>query len=133
MYDFWKNLKEGYDYFEVANLPPKITVCEKHYLVNAVFVDRGARPDPAGACPAWQRLPVSRAPAEQVASAKKEQIALLTKPLGSVLGLTFGPSKPAYRAFTLGPATPDTDGGSSADASAGQGQDQSKAATQAKC
>jgi len=31
---------------------------------------------------------------------------LLTKPLGSVLGLTFGPSKPTYRAFTLGPATP---------------------------
>ena len=42
-YDFWKNLKEGYDYFEITHLPPRIAVCEKHYLVNAAFVDRGAQ------------------------------------------------------------------------------------------
>jgi murein L,D-transpeptidase YafK len=105
-YDFWKNLKEGYDYFEITHLPPRIAVCEKHYLVNAAFVDRGAHPDPAGACPAWQRLPVSRAPAEQVASTKKTNEAALTKPLAMVLGLSLGPQKPVYRAFTLGPATP---------------------------
>ena len=105
-YDFWKNLKEGYDYFEITHLPPRVAVCEKRYLVNAAFVDRGAHPDPAGACPAWQRLPVSRAPAEQVASTKKANVASLTKPLGAVMGLTFGPAKPVYRAFTLGPATP---------------------------
>jgi hypothetical protein len=29
----------------------------------------------------------------------------MTKPLGSVFGLSFGTAKPAYRAFTLGPAT----------------------------
>jgi murein L,D-transpeptidase YafK len=105
-YDFWKNLKEGYDYFEVTHLPPRVAVCEKHYLINATFVDRGARPDPAGACPAWQRLPVSRAPAEQVASAKKTDGAALAKPLAMVMGLSLGPQKPVYRAFTLGPATP---------------------------
>ena len=22
-YDFWKNLKEGYDYFEITHLPPR--------------------------------------------------------------------------------------------------------------
>ena len=107
-YDFWKNLKEGYDYFEISHLPPKVAVCEKRYLVNASFVN-GARPDPAGSCPAYQRLPVSRAPVTQEASAKpakKGQAAALAKPLGSVLGLRFGPSKPAYKAFTLGPATP---------------------------
>jgi hypothetical protein len=37
--------------------------------------------------------------------APKTQAALV-KPLGSVMGLRFGPSKPAYTAFTLGPATP---------------------------
>jgi murein L,D-transpeptidase YafK len=107
-YDFWKNLKEGYDYFEVAHLPPRVAVCEKHYLINAAFVDRSARPDPSSACPAWQRLPISRAPAQQEAKspAKKDMSASLTKPLGSVLGLSFGPSKPAYQAFTLGHATP---------------------------
>jgi hypothetical protein len=66
------------------------------------------RPNPTGACPAYQRLPVPRAPAQQEASAKpasKSQSAL-AKPLGSVLGLSFGPSKPPFSAFTLGPATP---------------------------
>jgi murein L,D-transpeptidase YafK len=104
--DFWKNLKEGYDYFEISRLPPKVAVCEKRYLVNASFVN-GGRPDPAGACPAYQRLPIPRAPAMQEASAKsKKNYSSLGKPLGSVLGLTFGPSKNSYRAFTLGPATP---------------------------
>jgi hypothetical protein len=78
-------------------------------LINASFVN-GARPDPAGACPAYQKLPIPRAPVMQEASAKpvkKTNSAALGKPLGSVLGLRFGPGKPAYSAFTLGPATPD--------------------------
>jgi len=107
-YDFWKNLKEGYDYFEISRLPPKVAVCEKRYLINASFTGN-VRPDPAGSCPAYQRLPIPRAPAMQEASAKpakKSNSASLAKPLGSVLGLSFGPSKPNYRAFTLGPATP---------------------------
>jgi murein L,D-transpeptidase YafK len=106
-YEFWKNLKEGYDYFEISHLPPKIAVCDKRYLVNVAFTG-DARPDPTGACPAFQRLPIPRAPAMQEASTKpapKTQAALV-KPLGSVMGLRFGPSKPAYTAFTLGPATP---------------------------
>jgi len=106
-YDFWKNLKEGYDYFEISRLPPTVAVCEKRYLINASFVG-GAKPDPAGSCPAYQRLPIPRAPAMQEASAKPTHkgYSSLSKPLGSVLGLSFGPSKPNYRAFTLGPATP---------------------------
>lgn len=32
-YDFWSNLKEGYDYFENENLPPKIKVENKRYEV----------------------------------------------------------------------------------------------------
>ena len=107
-YDFWKNLKEGYDYFEISRLPPKVAVCEKRYLINASFT-RKAKLKPAGACPAYKRLPIPRAPATQQASAKptnKPQSVSLAKPLGSVLGLTFGPSKPNFSAFTLGPATP---------------------------
>ena len=60
--DFWKNLKEGYDYFEISPLPPKVAVCEKRYLINASFTGN-ARPNPAGACPPYQRLPIPRAPA----------------------------------------------------------------------
>jgi murein L,D-transpeptidase YafK len=105
-YEFWKNLKEGYDYFEISRLPPKVAVCEKRYLINASFK---ARPRPTGKCPAYTKLPIPRAPATQEASAKpakKSQSVSLDKPLGSVLGLTFGPAKPNYSAFTLGPATP---------------------------
>ncbi len=45
--DFWKNLKEGFDYFEISRLPPKVAVCEKRYLINASFTGN-VRPDPAG-------------------------------------------------------------------------------------
>jgi murein L,D-transpeptidase YafK len=113
-YDFWQNLKEGYDYFEITHLPPKVDVCNKHYLINAAFVG-GATPNPAGACPAFQKLPVQRAPRErlQEASAKPQgrtaDAGFLGRPLGSWFGLTFGPPKaPVYQAFTLGPATPAT-------------------------
>ena len=108
-YEFWRNLKEGYDYFDISRLPPKIAVCEKRYLINVAF-NGDARPSPTGACPAFQRLPTPRAPALQEAAAKpkpSKSQAALTKPLGSVLGLRFGPSRPPYSAFTLGPATPD--------------------------
>ena len=51
-YDFWKNLKEGYDYFEISHLPPKVAVCEKRYLINASFTgERAARSRPARARP----------------------------------------------------------------------------------
>lgn len=32
-YDFWENLKEGYDYFESEYLPPKILVEDKRYMI----------------------------------------------------------------------------------------------------
>jgi murein L,D-transpeptidase YafK len=118
-YGFWRNLKEGYDYFEVTHLPPKVDVCDRHYLINASFIDRGTHPDPAGACPAYERLPVQavpRGPVLQQASTKPgtgtwqtetkqgpSADASTTKPLGSVLGLAFGRAKPAYQAFTLAP------------------------------
>ena len=34
-YDFWMELKEGYDYFEAEEVPPKITVVGGHYVVSA--------------------------------------------------------------------------------------------------
>ena len=107
-HDFWKNLKEGYDYFEISRLPPNVAVCNKRYLINASFA-ANASLNPTGACPAYKKLPIPRAPATQEASGKpasKRQSASLAKPLGSVLGLSFGPSKSGYSAFTLGPATP---------------------------
>ncbi|MCJ7597636.1 MAG: murein L,D-transpeptidase [Methyloceanibacter sp.] len=101
-YGFWQNLKEGYDYFEVARLPVKVDVCDHRYVINASF---SATPNPSSACPSYQRLPVIAAPKETKQQQAKAEIPL-SKPLGSVLGLSFGPAKPVYQAFTLGPATP---------------------------
>jgi murein L,D-transpeptidase YafK len=33
-HDFWLNLKEAYDRFEQARVPPKIDVCDKRYVVR---------------------------------------------------------------------------------------------------
>ena len=33
-YDFWTNLKEGYDYFEAEKLPPHIKVKDKLYTIH---------------------------------------------------------------------------------------------------
>jgi len=33
-YDFWVNLKEGYDYFEAEHLPPKIGLKDKKYVIG---------------------------------------------------------------------------------------------------
>lgn len=49
-YEFWKNLKEGYDAFEVTKVPPKIGVCEKRYAFNRENAD-GKPLSPTGACP----------------------------------------------------------------------------------
>jgi murein L,D-transpeptidase YafK len=51
-YAYWKTLKKGYDYFEKYRIPPRITVCERRYVVDAVAQ---SRPDPAGICPPLSR------------------------------------------------------------------------------
>lgn len=35
-YDFWKNIKTGYDYFEITHRPPNVDVCSRKYVFNQV-------------------------------------------------------------------------------------------------
>jgi murein L,D-transpeptidase YafK len=102
-YEFWANLKEGYDYFETTRLEPKFAVCGNRYVVNAAFPG-GKYPNPRRSCPSYEKLPVVafKPPKEP----PKTSHASLTKPLGSVMGLNFGLITPTYRAMTLGSATP---------------------------
>lgn len=53
-YAFWKNLKEGYDDFEISRVPPKVDVCEKRYVFNAE-TEAGTAFSPAAACPSFTR------------------------------------------------------------------------------
>jgi murein L,D-transpeptidase YafK len=48
---YWKMLKDGYDHFDVTQLPPKVDVCNKRYVFDA---DAGAsRFNASAACPAF--------------------------------------------------------------------------------
>src|SRR5690606_10634484 len=43
-------LKEGYDYFELTKMPPKVDVCERRYVFNRIPAE-GYSFDPEAACP----------------------------------------------------------------------------------
>ena len=49
--DFWRMLKVGSDSFELTHVPPKVDVCERHYVFNADAGD--ASFSPSGSCPAY--------------------------------------------------------------------------------
>ena len=54
---FWKMLKDGYDNFEASHQEPKVAVCEKRYIFDAVAPENVSRPlgfNPSGKCPAYQ-------------------------------------------------------------------------------
>jgi murein L,D-transpeptidase YafK len=48
--DFWKNIKEGYDRFELAKVPPGWDVCEKKYVFDLKREDEQPL-DAVAACP----------------------------------------------------------------------------------
>jgi murein L,D-transpeptidase YafK len=65
---FWRMIKQGNDIFEVARHEPKIDVCDKHYVFDAVSPN-GAAPNfsPRAVCPAYQM------PKEIAAAVKEKQ------------------------------------------------------------
>ena len=50
--DFWKNLKDGSDHFEVTKNEPSVLVCGKHYVFDATTKDEVSASEP---CPALKR------------------------------------------------------------------------------
>ena len=50
--DFWKNLKDGSDHFEVTKNEPSVLVCGKHYVFDATTKDEVIGSEP---CPALKR------------------------------------------------------------------------------
>ena len=41
---FWKMIKEGYDDFEATHQEPKVAVCEKRYVFDAVAPENASKP-----------------------------------------------------------------------------------------
>lgn len=65
---FWRMLKHGNDVFEVTRHEPKVDVCDKHYVFNAVAPSGAALNfSPRAACPAHQM------PKEIAAAVKEKQ------------------------------------------------------------
>jgi murein L,D-transpeptidase YafK len=64
---FWKNIKEGYDRFEVSKRPPLWDVCDRQYVFDKN--PSGQPLDAAGACPALVKdeLMVAQLAAKQAA------------------------------------------------------------------
>lgn len=50
---FWRNLKQGYDHFEVSRQEPKVNVCARQYVFDAQPAS-GTRFDAEAACPPYQ-------------------------------------------------------------------------------
>nr|WP_084539882.1 murein L,D-transpeptidase family protein [Azorhizobium doebereinerae] len=49
---FWRNLKQGYDHFEVTRQEPKVDVCGRQYVFDAQ-APLGQSFNPAAACPSY--------------------------------------------------------------------------------
>ena len=127
--DFWKNIKEGHDYFELTKTPPVWDVCEKQYIFNPA---NSGPLDAAGPCPASVQLPAltaklkadeaelaSKAEAAQKAAERKaaEEAALKERGaavnnffsgIGSGIGGLFGGAVNANGEATTGMPTSDT-------------------------
>ena len=68
---FWRMIKQGDDIFEVTRQEPKVDVCDRHYVFNAV--SPGGAPltfNPRAACPAY-RLPKEIAAAVKAKQAER--------------------------------------------------------------
>jgi murein L,D-transpeptidase YafK len=69
---FWQMIKEGDDHFQVSHLEPKVNVCERRYVFDAVAPDNPTKPlsfNPIGRCPKFETDPTIAG-----AVAEKQQI-----------------------------------------------------------
>jgi murein L,D-transpeptidase YafK len=79
---FWKMIKVGNDHFEVSHLEPKVDVCDKHYVFDAVAPGGSNKPlnfSPRGPCPAFEVDPQFAEAAMAKQQNDEYQLAQLTK------------------------------------------------------
>ena len=79
---FWQMIKEGNDHFEVSHLEPKIEVCDRHYVFDAVPPAGSSKPlafNPTGRCPKYDIDPALAGPALQKQQQDEAVFAQLVK------------------------------------------------------
>ncbi|MBK8009076.1 MAG: murein L,D-transpeptidase [Rhizobiales bacterium] len=96
---FWRTLKEGSDHFEVTRQEPKIDVCAKRYIFNAVPNDPMKPFDAARPCPAYHLQPeIAQLIQKRQNSEGNDITSLLTRnmPAAPVRTNNDGGSNPAF-------------------------------------
>lgn len=96
---FWRMLKEGSDHFEVTRQEPKIDVCAKRYIFNAVPNDPMRPFDPSKPCPAYHLQPeIAQLMQNRQNSDQNDISALLTRqmPAAPVRTNNDGGSNPVF-------------------------------------
>lgn len=81
---FWRNLKTGYDVFDVTRREPEVAACASRYVFDARRKDGGRTLDPKGSCPA---LETSTAP--EVAERKAKDLLAERELFGKGVDETF--------------------------------------------
>lgn len=78
---FWEMLKVGNDHFETTHLEPKVDVCNRRYVFDALHPPNASQPlafDPAGKCPAFAVNPrIARAALEKQRTDDAEYVRLV--------------------------------------------------------
>jgi murein L,D-transpeptidase YafK len=88
---FWKMLKEGYDHFNATRREPKVAVCDRRYVFDAVGPDDSNRAlafNPKGACPAYQ---LDKTIADTVREQQRQEQYKMAEYIAS--GVTTAPSR----------------------------------------
>ncbi len=86
---FWRMLKEGNDHFLVTRQEPKVDVCGKRYVFNAVPFDPTRSLDPKRACPPLdQQFNVAEAVAQKKQTDDREYGELVSRGIATVPVIT---------------------------------------------
>ena len=99
---FWKMIKEGYDHFEVSHQEPRIDVCDRHYVFDAVPPGNSSKPlsfNPTGACPRYDIDPAIAGPALDKERNDENTFAELVKDNAPVAPLNTGTDGGMNRVF----------------------------------
>lgn len=79
---FWRMLKEGSDHFEVTRQEPKVEVCDRRYVFNAIPFDPAQSFSPQRSCPVYdQPIEVAEAVKAKHDADQKEYAALVNRGL----------------------------------------------------
>src|SRR5262249_11688134 len=87
---FWKMLKEGNDHFEVTRQEPKVDVCDRRYVFNAIPFDPTQNFGAQSACPVYdQPVEVVQAVRAKREADNKEYGALVSRGVKTAPVLTY--------------------------------------------